>query len=130
MALKQRRDLGLLVLRLAAGGLLLPHGWGKLTQLASGDLEFPDPLGIGGAPSLVLVVFAELVCALLVLVGFKTRLAALPPAFAMLVAALVFHAPDDLGTKELPLLYAAVYVALALLGGGRYSLDGWLDRRG
>ncbi len=69
-------DLRLLILRLAAGGMMLGHGLGKLRNVLSGRWGFPDPLGIRSKPSLA--VFAEFVCALLVVVGFKTRWARSP----------------------------------------------------
>ena len=40
--------LGLLLLRLGAGGLLLyGHGWAKLMHYSERAAHFPDPLGIG-----------------------------------------------------------------------------------
>ena len=116
-------DLGLLVLRLTAGIFMAGHGWGKATRIADGNFKFADPLGIGATPSLILVVFAELICAVAVAVGFKTRLAAIPVVIAMAVAGLVQHASDPFDKKELALLYCAVFAAIALLGAGRYSLD-------
>lgn len=125
----KRTDLGLLVLRLGAGGLLMGHGWGKAQRVLAGDLAFADPLGIGEAPSLVLAAFAELVCAFAVVLGLRVRWTAVPPLVTMLVAALIHHAGDDIGERELPLLFAGAFLALVLLGGGRYGLDGLLRRR-
>lgn len=117
----------LLVLRIAIAGFMLSHGLPKLSTLLAGDWSFGDPLGIGSSPSLVLTVFAEVVCSLLILIGLLTRLATLPLLFTMLVAAFVVHAPDPFGKKELALLYALVYATLFFAGPGRYSIDG---RRG
>jgi len=47
----------------------------------------------------------------------------------MLVAALVVHAPDPFMRKELPLLYAAVFLVLVISGPGRYSVDNWIFRK-
>lgn len=116
-------DLGLLVLRLGAGALMLPHGWGKLSRLLAGNTAFADPIGIGQLPSLVLATGAELVCTIAVVIGFKTRWAALPVAFTMAVAALVVHADDPFAKQELPLLYLVVFLAIAIAGAGRHSLD-------
>ena len=123
-------DLGLLILRLGSGGLLIAgHGWGKLLRLLDGNLAFADPLGIGSAPTFLFAVFAEFLCALAVVVGFRTRWAAIPPLVTLATAALVHHAGDPWGKKELPLLYVAAFGALLLLGGGKYALDRWLKRR-
>ncbi len=121
-------DLALLLLRLAAGGLMLQHGYSKFMQLLAGDYGFADPIGIGEMPSLVLTVFAEFFCAILLVVGYQTRWAAIPLAITMLVAALIVHAGDPLGDKEPSLMYAGMYVALYLMSGGRYSLDTAIKR--
>jgi len=126
------RDLGLLVLRLGGGTCMaFLHGLGKLQKLLSGDLSFADPIGLGAAPSLVLAVCAEFFCSLALIAGFKTRWVAIPPAFTMLVAGFVVHAADPWRRKELALVYASLFIALAFTGAGRYSLDGlWARRRG
>ncbi len=123
------RDFGLLLLRVSAGAMMMGHGIGKVTDLLSGKFHFPDPLGIGPAPSLALAAIAEFLCAFLVLVGFRTRWSALPVAATMLVAALVFHSKQPGAEKELPLLYAVMFASLVFTGGGRYTLDVWLAGR-
>jgi putative oxidoreductase len=124
-------DLGLLTLRLGAGGLMAyGHGWGKLTSFSQHAAGFPDPLGVGHAASLVLTIFAELVCSLAVAAGFATRLSAIPVVFTMIVAAFVVNAGHPFGDKELALLYCLPFLALVLAGGGRYSLDRLLTPSG
>ncbi len=119
-----KNDLGLLLLRVAGSGLLLTHGIPKLQRLfGEGPIEFADPIGIGQGPTLFLAVFAEFLCAILVLIGFKTRWATIPIILTMLTAVLIVHAADPLGRKELPLLFAAVFLAIFLLGPGSYSVD-------
>jgi putative oxidoreductase len=121
-------DWGLLFLRVAAGLMMAFHGWGKVQTLLAGE-GFADPIGIGETPSLILAAFAEFLCALLVVIGFKVRWAAIPPAITMLVAAFIVHAPDPWGRKEMAVLYAVIFLTLVLTGGGRFSLDGNLARR-
>src|SRR5687767_3778808 len=88
-------SIGLLILRLGVGGYMLTHGWGKLQMLLAGKFdEFADPIGLGNQLSLILMVKAEFFCALLVMLGFATRLAAIPIVFGMGVAAFVVHAND------------------------------------
>lgn len=123
------RDLGLLILRLGAGALLMSHGLAKAIDLAHGRTEFADPLGLGPLPTLVLAVFAELVCAFLVVLGLKARWAAVPVVATMAVAAFVAHASDPLADKELALVYGVVFLALAFTGAGRFSLDEWWRQR-
>ena len=109
-------------LRLVGGGLMLSHGIPKLIKMVDGDLSFPDPLGMGPTTSLLLTVFAEVVCSFLLLVGFKTKWVAVPLAITMAVAGFVVHGSDPLKDKEMALLYLAIYVALAFMGGGKYAV--------
>ncbi len=117
-------DWGKLILRLGLGGFMLGHGWPKLMKLlAGGEIAFADPIGLGPTFSLVLAVFAEFVCAILLIIGYKTRWAAIPLIITMLVAGLIVHGDDPWGKKEFALLYAVGYIAIALLGAGKYSID-------
>ena len=126
-------SIGLLVLRVGVAGMMIyAHGWGKLAGFAEKSAVFPDPLGIGSAASLALATFAEFFCAAAILLGFMTRLAALPLVINMLVAALVVHAADPFAKKEFALLYAVPFMTLLFAGGGKYSLDAvvWRGLRG
>lgn len=121
--MKATHHIGLLILRLGFGGLMLTHGIPKLMKLLQGNLEFSDPLGIGALPSLILTVIGEVICPLLIIIGYKTRLAAIPAAITMAVAAFIVHGADPVGTKEKALLYLFAYVIIALTGPGKYSVD-------
>ena len=120
---KNFTDLALLLLRVGFGGFMLTHGIPKISKL-SNAAEFPDPLGIGGLLSLILCLIGEVLAPILIIVGFKTKWAAIPAAITMLVAAFVVHAKDDLGTKEHALLFCIAFVAIFLAGAGKLSIDG------
>jgi len=118
------QDLGLLLVRLLSGGMMLTHGIPKIDRLmGEGPVKFADPFGLGPEISLVLVLFAEVACSILVMIGLKTRLATLPLMFTMLVAAFYIHGADPFGEKELPLLFFTVFGAILISGAGRYSVD-------
>ncbi len=119
----RQTDLGLLVLRIVGGGFMLTHGIPKLMKLLDGNMEFADPIGVGPTFSLILTVFAEVICAVFILVGYKTRLATIPLLVTMAVAAFIVHADDPWGRKEFGLLYFGIYLALLMMGGGRHSVD-------
>ena len=118
------QDLGLLLVRLLSGGMMLTHGLPKIDRLmGEGPIQFADPFGLGPEISLVLVLFAEVACSILVMIGLKTRLATLPLMFTMLVAAFYIHGADPFGEKELPLLFFTVFGTILISGAGRYSVD-------
>lgn len=121
---------GLLVLRLGAGGFMLTHGWGKLSNFSELSEKFPDPLGIGSSlVSLSLAVSAEFFCAILVMAGLATRLATIPLMITMLVAALIVHADDPWQKKEFALLYCVTFATLFATGPGALSIDALVAKR-
>jgi putative oxidoreductase len=113
----------LTILRLGLGlGMLLGHGLPKLMSFSERAGTFSDPLGIGAPLSLALIVFAEVFCASLVVLGVFTRLAALPLIFGMGVVVFVINHGAILGKAELAALYALGFIALLIGGGGNLSL--------
>lgn len=113
----------LLVLRVGVGSLMLTHGIPKLIKLATGNITFADPIGLGVEVSLVLAIFAEVICSILIILGLGTRLAAIPLIITMGVAVFIHHAADPFGKQELGLLYLLIYMCLLIGGSGRFSLD-------
>lgn len=131
MITNRKLDWAALLLRLVFGGLMLAnHGWPKLQKVIDGRLDqFGDPLGIGAPASLLLAVFAELLCSVFLLLGLFTRWALAPLVFTMIVATFVVHGSDPLPEKELGLLYLFAFLAIWLIGPGWYSLDARLLKR-
>ena len=119
-------DLASLMLRIIGGAFMLTHGWPKFTGYSDKAGSFPDPLGVGSEVSLILVIFSEVFCAFLVLVGYKLRWAIVPLVITMIIAAFVIHADDPFGYKESSLIYLLIYLSLFFLGSGRFSLDRYL----
>ncbi len=119
-------DLALLVLRvwlgLSMAGL---HGWGKVGRLSVDPIKFADPFGLGPGPSLALATSAELVAALLVVIGLGTRWAALAVVFTMAVAFFIAHGSALSGERsgELPFIFMAGFLAIFIAGAGKYSVD-------
>lgn len=123
-------SLALLFLRIIVGVFMLTHGYGKVLMLfGDGPVKFADPIGLGETTSLIITVFAEFLCSIFLIFGVATRFSAVPLIITMLVAALIVHAPDTFMRKELPLLYAAIYLVIALAGAGSYSVDNWLIKK-
>ena len=122
-------DAALLFLRIAAGVLLLTHGFPKVQRLFSGEeIQFANPYGLGMTTSLVLAAFAEFVCSILVIIGLATRFAAIPIMITMATAVIFAHANDPFGVKEKPLLFLVIFTFILIIGPGRYSVDKNLGR--
>ncbi len=123
-------DIVILLARVSIAVLMLVHGLPKLGMLFSAEpIQFPAVLGMTSELSLALTVFAEVFCSILLLVGFGTRLAAIPLIITMLVAVLYIHAADPFAKQELGIHYLLVYVLLLITGSGRYSIDYLLQPR-
>lgn len=122
-------DIGLLITRIAVGLLMLPHGIAKISKGVGGISEELIEHGIPGFIAYG-VYIGEIVAPLLLLVGYRTRLAAAVFLINMLVIIFIFH-PDDLteftkhgGWKlELAGLFLLGSLSLLFTGGGKYALS-------
>lgn len=123
-------DCVLLIVRIAVAAFMLTHGYPKLMKLlAGGEIQFADPFGLGMYFSLVLAVFAEFFCSILIGIGLGTRLATIPLIITMSVAAFIAHSSDPFGRKELALLYLVVFVFLLFTGSGKFSVDYFISKK-
>lgn len=114
----------LLLARLFIGAMMLIHGLPKLEKLlGSSEIQFADPIGIGPTASLILAVFAEVFCSILIMLGLLTRFASIPLIITMLVAVFHIHLKDGFAHQELGMHYLLVYFMLLISGSGKYSLD-------
>ncbi len=119
---------GVFLLRISVSLLMLSHGVPKALEYETLVQNFPDPLNVGTELSAMLIVFAEVGCSVLLLLGLFGRFASATLFIAMMVAAFVHHYADPLSSRELPLLYAAVYACLTFTGPGSTSIDAWFQR--
>ena len=125
-----KNDIGILILRIAMGGLLLPHGIGKIHRLSAfPDIHFADPLGLGPTVSLILTIGAEVFCALLVIIGHKTKFATIPLMILFFVIIFIVHIDDPWAKKEMALLYFSGFAALYFWGSGKLSVDYFLNKK-
>ena len=85
--------------------------------------SFTDPLGIGNTPSLLLAIFAEVFCALLLAAGLLTRFATFVLVVFFVVLVFIVHKNDPLKEKENAILFLVVMLALLFCGPGKWSLD-------
>jgi len=113
----------LLILRITAGGLIIPHGYTKLMSFASKSSGFSDPYHIGSSTSMALVIFAEFFCGALVVLGLLTRLACIPLIIAMGTVVFMMYHGNLTGKGETPTLFLACFLVLLITGPGKASID-------
>lgn len=122
-------DLALLFLRVGTSLMLLTHGWAKITNFSERLNNFADPIGLGPAVSLQLVIFAEFFCTIFLMLGFMSRVFLIPLIINMAVIVFVVHGDDPFNRQELSLMYLLVFVVLLFTGPGKLSLDGQILKR-
>ncbi len=118
-------DYGTLVLRLAAGAAMLPHGIPKVMGF-EGTMGFLTGAGIPWIIAL-LVIVGESVGAVALMLGFCTRFCAASLAVIM-IGAIVFHAGKGDGF-ETAMLFLLMYVPLVINGAGALSLDAIIAKK-
>jgi putative oxidoreductase len=121
---------GKLILRLALGGLILLHG---IAKLLGGIGGLSGMVTAAGLPAFVAygVYVGEVIAPVLVLLGWYSRIGAALIAINMLFAIALAHRAElfalgDSGgwALELQGMFLFTAIALALIGPGRFSLNG------
>jgi putative oxidoreductase len=112
-----------LIIRLACGLIMAVHGWPKLLRVI--DMIGGAPPGRGSTTRLVILAFFEFFGGLGVALGLFTRFFAPTLAIELLVITIgywpVFAWRQD--GYEYTLMWGLLMFAIALRGGGPYSLD-------
>jgi putative oxidoreductase len=123
------RDIAFTLVRIIIGYILFMHGWAKLTGPGlSGISGFMTKTGLvpGGAFAGA-AIFLETVGAVCIIVGLFTRFFAAALAIEMAIAFLFVHMSKGFsvgqGGYEYVLLLGIVLFAIAIRGGGPYSVD-------
>ena len=121
--------IGLLILRIGVSGSLMTHGYGKLMNYESLSTKFMGHMFLSSEFTLSLVIFAELFCAFFVLIGFGTRIFSIPVMYNFIIAITVAHAGDPFGKMEKAVLFFTVFIALFIIGPGKYSVDYYISKK-
>jgi putative oxidoreductase len=120
------------LIRITAGLMLIPHGWPKLMMGVNATAEMAlVKRGIAPAEPLAIVLITlETLGGLCIALGLFTRFWAAAVTIEMCV--IVYHQLPKFGWTErgyeYPLFWALVMLAIALRGGGPYSLDRAIGR--
>ena len=120
-------SLFLLAMRVFVGMLFMMHGLDKAVNFNILVGNFPDPLGISPFATLLLVVFAELFCAIFFIFGLLYRIIMIPMIIAMAVAFFGIH-HSDITQGELAFLYFVIFILMYIAGPGRFSLDALIGK--
>ena len=120
-------SLFLLAMRVFIGMLFMMHGLDKAVNFNILVGNFPDPFGIGSFATLLLVVFAELFCAIFFIFGLLYRIIMIPMIIAMAVAFFGIH-HSDMTQGELAFLYFVIFILMYIAGPGRFSLDAMIGK--
>lgn len=121
-------NMALLVLRAGMAGLMMHHGFDKLTHFNEYSAHFINFMGIGSKLSLALVIFSEFFCSLFLLIGLFSRLVTIPLLFGLLVALFKAHKGDVFGDGEHAGLFIVGFFVLLLTGPGKISVDGMMGK--
>jgi putative oxidoreductase len=117
--------------RVLLSAIFLHEAYAKLTAYAMSQAYMR---AFGVPPELLpLAITVESVCGLLILVGYRTRIAALVLAGFCIAAAFLFH--TKLGDRnqlhfEKDLAIAGGFLVLFAHGGGAWAVDAWRGRGG
>ncbi|QQP99964.1 DoxX family protein [Lysobacter enzymogenes] len=130
MTTERWSDLGKLILRLSLGVLILLHGIAKLRGGTEGIVGMVEAHGLPGFLGYG-VLLGEVLGPALLILGWHARIGAVLVAGNMLVAIALVHLGqlgqlNDQGgwAIELQAMFLATAAAVALLGPGKYSLNG------
>jgi len=126
---KVQLHIGLLLLRLSLGILMLFHGVAKIERGVGGIQKLLERHELPGILAYA-VFIGEIVAPLMLLLGYRTRIAAILFAVTMVVAAWLGH-PDEIlalgknGEWALELIALYFFGALALLftGAGKFAVS-------
>ncbi|MHA6574866.1 DoxX family protein [Pseudomonas yamanorum] len=118
------RDLGLLFLRVSGGLFLLwVHGLPKLLDYGDQLKVIEDPFHLGASVTLLLAIFAEVLCPLLIIAGVLVRLACLPILSVLWIAMLVVHPQWTLLEGQFGWLLLIIFTSILIAGPGRIAFN-------
>lgn len=122
-----------LFIRLFVGIMFMQFGIRHLVNFDTLSVNFPTVLGMSSQTALIIMVIIELVCSLLIMVGFLTRLSVIPPIFSMVAAEyyilhdmlpdVTIYGLDSTDPGYLPIMFIGIYLFILLAGPGKISLD-------
>lgn len=121
-----KSDLGLLIIRLFIGLRII---YGVFDNIISWNkmMEFSEFLKATGFPlptfCAVVSVYAQFICGVLILIGYKTRFAALILVFNFIVAIVMVHLNDSIEVMTPALEMLFISLGLLFTGAGKWGFE-------
>ena len=108
-----------------------------MAGLQGAEVKFISFMGLSPLVSLGLAVLGEVVAMIALIIGFRSKLFAIPAAVTMALAAFDRHGAGswfarnatENGSKEMAMLYLIPFIAIIFLGSGKYSVDYLIEKR-
>ncbi len=117
-------DIAQLYLRIVIGGMLLLHNIWKYQNYNDIISTYPHLNGFSTAFWFTLFAAVECVTALMLVVGWRVRLASVILIVGSILALAICFPSPSLSEMELQGIYIFIYIYIFIAGGGLYSLDG------
>jgi len=123
----QHKETGILILRISIGVLMLFHG---IANLNSNYAFIKNLLSAKSIPEFIAygVFLGEIIAPILIIIGYRTRLASLVLAFNMIIAIFMAHLSDIFSINqyggwaiELQALYLFGTISILLIGPGKHA---------
>lgn len=127
-------NLGRLFIRLFVGVMFLQFGIRHLVNYHELAPDYPTILGLSSVTCLNLMIVIELLCSLLIMIGFLTRLAVIPAICSMIAAewyqlhSLSTFTTDIYGLSTtqpgyVPIMFIGIFMFIIIAGPGKISVD-------
>jgi putative oxidoreductase len=114
---------------LASVELIVAHGLKKVGVGVQEAEHIPNPLHFSDAFNNGFAIAANLFFPCFVILGFCTRLAALPTLAVTLTGFFVVHWHGTPLEKDTPFMYSLVFLLILAFGAGKYSIDNYLSKK-
>jgi putative oxidoreductase len=129
-------NLGRMFLRLFVGLMLMQFGVRQWIHFDEAITLFPGVLGMTNITTAIIMICIEIGCSLFIMLGFLTRIMAIPPFVAMVISE--YYLLNDVTADAsysltwiqpgyLPIMFLGIYFFILLVGPGKISVDYFLS---
>lgn len=124
----RKLDIAQLYLRIIIGGMLILHNIYKMQNYNEVISSYPAIDELSGRFWHVAFATVESVTAIMLIIGWRVRLAASTLIIGTILAMLIYFPSPSAEDFELKAIYTFIYIYVLITGGGLYSLDSVQNR--